>query len=40
MHARTALLAHCYNEFIFLSRFLPSLFVAENRATQAVPLPW
>ena len=35
-----ALLAHCYNEFTFLSRFLPSLFIAENRATQAVPLPW
>lgn len=35
-----ALLAHCYNEFSFLSRFLPSLFVAENRATHAVALPW
>ena len=26
-----ALLQHCYNEFTFLSRFLPSLYVAENR---------
>ncbi len=35
-----ALLAHCYNEFTFLSRFLPSLFIAENRATHPVALPW
>ncbi len=35
-----ALLAHCYNEFSFLSRFLPSLFIAENRSTHAVQLPW
>ncbi len=35
-----ALLAHCYNEFTFLSRFLPSLFIAENRATHPVTLPW
>ena len=35
-----ALLAHCYNEFSFLSRFLPSLFGAENRATHTVALPW
>jgi len=28
----TALLQHCYNEFTFLSRFLPSLYIAENRA--------
>ena len=34
------LLAHCYNEFTFLSRFLPSLFAAENQATQTVVLPW
>ena len=25
-----ALLMHCYTEFTFLSRFLPSLFIAEN----------
>ena len=35
-----ALLAHCYNEFTFLSRFLPSLFGAENRAAHAVAVPW
>jgi DAPG hydrolase PhiG domain len=35
-----ALLGHCYNEFSFLSRFLPSLFSAENRATHKVQLPW
>lgn len=35
-----ALLMHCYNEFTFLSRFLPSLFSAENRATRVVPTPW
>ena len=34
------LLAHCYNEFTFLSRFLPSLFAADNRVTHAVALPW
>jgi DAPG hydrolase PhiG domain len=36
----TALLQHCYNEFTFLSRFLPSLFIAENRKTHPVALPW
>jgi hypothetical protein len=35
-----ALLQHCYNEFTFLSRFLPSLFLGEHRDTRAVPLPW
>ena len=35
-----ALLQHCYNEFTFLSRFLPSLFIAENRQTHKVRLPW
>jgi hypothetical protein len=35
-----ALLQHCYNEFTFLSRFLPSLFIAENRNTHKVALPW
>lgn len=38
--AGPALLAHCYNEFTFLSRFLPSLFIAENRATHPVQVPW
>lgn len=35
-----ALLQHCYNEFTFLARFLPSLFIAENRKTHAVKVPW
>jgi hypothetical protein len=35
-----ALLMHCYNEFTFLSRFLPSLYLGENRGTVKVPLPW
>ena len=35
-----ALLMHCYNEFTFLSRFLPSLFIAENRSTRTVHVPW
>ncbi len=35
-----ALLMHCYNEFTFLSRFLPSLFIAENRDALKIPLPW
>jgi hypothetical protein len=35
-----ALLMHCYNEFTFLSRFLPSLFIAENRKSRPVRTPW
>lgn len=35
-----ALLAHCYNEFTFLSRFLPSLYAAENKDKHEVQLPW
>jgi DAPG hydrolase PhiG domain len=35
-----ALLQHAYNEFTFLSRFLPSLYLGENRDKLAVPLPW
>lgn len=38
--AGQALLQHCYNEFTFLSRFLPSLFIAENRETRKVRVPW
>jgi hypothetical protein len=38
--AGQALLQHCYNEFAFLSRFLPSLFIAENRKTHQVQTPW
>jgi DAPG hydrolase PhiG domain len=35
-----ALLQHCYNEFTFLSRFLPSLYVGDNRDRIPVQLPW
>jgi hypothetical protein len=35
-----ALLMHCYNEFTFLSRFLPSLYLAENRDSVKIDLPW
>jgi hypothetical protein len=35
-----ALLQHCYNEFTFLSRFLPSLFIAENRERLKIEVPW
>ena len=35
-----ALLMHCYNEFTFLSHFLPSLYIAENRKTIAIDTPW
>ncbi len=35
-----ALLQHCYNEFTFLSRFLPSLYLAEHRDRSPVALPW
>jgi DAPG hydrolase PhiG domain len=38
--AGQALLQHCYNEFTYLSRFLPSLFIAENRNTHKVKVPW
>jgi len=38
--AGQALLQHCYNEFTFLSRFLPSLFIAENRVERPVSVPW
>ena len=35
-----ALLMHCYNEFTFLARFLPSLFLGDNRETLDIALPW
>jgi hypothetical protein len=35
-----ALLQHAYNEFTFLSRFLPSLFIAEHRDERAPEVPW
>jgi hypothetical protein len=38
--AGIALLQHCYNEFTFLSRFMPSLHLAENRDVQLPRVPW
>lgn len=36
-----ALLQHCYNEFTYLAKFLPSLFIAENRQVRPIKdLPW
>jgi hypothetical protein len=35
-----SLLQHAYNEFTYLSRFLPSLFIAEHRDERAPALPW
>jgi DAPG hydrolase PhiG domain len=35
-----ALLQHCYEEFTYLSRFLPSLYLAENRQTLKPKRPW
>lgn len=35
-----ALLTHCYSEFTFLSRFLPSIFIAENRQIRPASSPW
>lgn len=34
------LLQHAYDEFTFLSRFLPSLFIAEHRDTRPPRAPW
>ena len=34
------LLRHCYTEFTFLSRFLPSIYFGEHANGEAVPLPW
>jgi len=34
------LLQHAYNEFTFLSRFLPSLYIAEHRDAQPPVVPW
>ncbi|WP_025137683.1 DAPG hydrolase family protein [Achromobacter sp. DH1f] len=34
------LLRHCYTEFTFLSRFLPSIYYGEHANDEAVPLPW
>ena len=35
-----ALLQHAYNEFIFLSKFLPSLYLGENRDALTITPPW
>jgi hypothetical protein len=35
-----ALLQHAYNEFTFLSRFLPSLYIAEHRDMVTPKVPW
>ena len=35
-----ALLQHAYNEFTFLSNFLPSLFIAEHRDERKPVVPW
>ncbi|KAG0772185.1 hypothetical protein G6F21_014545 [Rhizopus arrhizus] len=34
------LLRHCYTEFSFLSRLLPSLYYGERANGEAGPLPW
>lgn len=34
------LLMHCYNEFTFLSRFLPSLYIGKHRDHLQVAVPW
>jgi hypothetical protein len=34
------LLRHCYTEFTYLSRFLPSLYYGEHGTGEAAPLPW
>jgi hypothetical protein len=35
-----ALLQHAYNEFTYLARFLPSLFIAEHRDVRPPRVPW
>lgn len=34
------LMRHCYTEFTFLARFLPSLYYGEGANSESVPLPW
>ena len=31
---------HAYTEFHHLARFLPSLYIAENRDVEVPTLPW
>lgn len=35
-----ALLRHCYTEFTYLSRFLPSIYYGEHGNGEKAPLPW
>lgn len=35
-----ALLQHCYDEFTYLSRFLPSLYIGEHRDIETPRNPW
>jgi DAPG hydrolase PhiG domain len=34
------LMKHAYTEFHYLSRFLPSYYIAERREVETPPLPW
>ncbi|MDX8568068.1 hypothetical protein OZ668_08735 [Elizabethkingia sp. HX XZB] len=34
------LMQHCYSEFTYLSRFLASIYYAENQDGDKAPLPW
>jgi hypothetical protein len=34
------LMKHAYSEFFYLSKFLPSLYIAEQREKEPLPLPW
>jgi hypothetical protein len=35
-----SLLRHCYTEFTYLSRFLPSIYYGEHANGEKAPLPW
>jgi hypothetical protein len=39
-HVGLGLMKHAYSEFFYLSRFLPSLYIAEQREHEHVPAPW
>jgi hypothetical protein len=34
------LMKHAYSEFFYLSKFLPSLYIAEQREAEPAPQPW
>ena len=34
------LMRHAHTEFKYLSRFLPSLYIADQREAEPVDLPW